>query len=1052
MFQAAPSGSGAVVQPSSSFVAEPGFERFGMPAGGSVTSPLLQSLEACAPSDVLPSGQSLDPLIAESGTSAFSAGTLPVIDSAISSQSSSTVNAAQASNEDFLNSMFQAAPSGSGAVVQPSSSFVAEPGFERFGMPAGGSVTSPLLQSLAEVSLSCHQSLITDKSIASQPADVCNGCLTDLTTNLPEVTSSHGSADRGICEPPPSTQSSAQLLGDVAECLVSHSIPSILSDAIVSTRGFDTGLPNALHLRVSDVDVHSTRSDMAGTAVAKRDLKEAVSHSSPPQMCLKSESMNAPREIGTSIDEALSLQGLAAVRCLADSADAHIPVFSMDRVEQAAPMSPPLSPLKICDKGSPSKSFADHDVGQPPEWDLGVSSDSRDKSHNPDTRKKKSAFGSIGNFLSGFISQKAVQDRVKTFSASENLNENPHFQNSACSPPLRSHEVDSTLEPESQHLDEHEPTVRQYQLIRLPIGSTEKVISSLEPAANVQHCEGSDFRISESKFFIGKLSYDKLLDALSEQKQQPHLCVVIVCDSKFSRRESSTVRSSIQTSVSEPIASGTVAPVHASSVASSRATSPVPLVSDPHFWRSHVFLDQSLVSQHISRPCFDQIEQECILKCNLFRFDKLDADPTSDVLSAKFRDVIKHGVPMACRRLIWLRLSGLKEEELPALQELYHNRLITYLGENGPTRIIRYLPHFGQQILWENAHLINESGRNAAFRILTVVALAHQTKLAFFPMLQDLVGCLLCFLSESETFFVIDGLIKSELSRIEAHEESFPVVLLSTASESLIAGFLIESLRQDMKDVAQTFSQATVDIDGKPSWDSASPYLWGMLQGWLRNIWVGHAPLDLAFRSVDLILMKAFDQLCLLKLAVLEHLSTALKKAVAVSPSSGETHHGAGIMPMLKALSSISPSEIHTVAQRGLFEIKINPMKALARVMKSKVSPPVPASPLAPQPTRSGPKFLGDHTIHYLPKPLPSSSIVKDEHFEFIWRHLDERFKPSEDVRRVFNSREHGLSLTVCLQYLFFPAHFVPTNARCRRCLIAARMPAAQPAFFLFKR
>jgi len=283
-------------------------------------------------------------------------------------------------------------------------------------------------------------------------------------------------------------------------------------------------------------------------------------------------------------------------------------------------------------------------------------------------------------------------------------------------------------------------------------------------------------------------------------------------------------------------------------------------------------------------------------------------------------------------------------------------------------------------------------------------------------MLQDLVGCLLCFLSESEAFFVIDGLIKAELDRIETAEESCPVVLLSTASESLIAGFVIESLRQDMKEVSHSISQATLDIDGKPSWDSALPYLWGMLQGWLRNIWVGHAPLDLAFRSVDLILMRAFDQLGLLKLAVLEHLSAVLQSSIATSPSSGEPN-GTGVMPMLKALNHISPAEIHSVAQRGLFELKINPTKALARVIKHKVNPPVPPSPIAPLSSRSGPKFLGDCTMHYLPNPLPSSSIVQDGHFEFIWKHLDERFKATEDVRRIFNSREHGLSLTALFDH-----------------------------------
>jgi hypothetical protein len=85
----------------------------------------------------------------------------------------------------------------------------------------------------------------------------------------------------------------------------------------------------------------------------------------------------------------------------------------------------------------------------------------------------------------------------------------------------------------------------------------------------------------------------------------------------------------------------------------------------------------------------------------------------------------------------------------------------------------------------------------------------------------------------------------------------------------------------------------------------------------------------------------------------------------------------------------------------------------MARVSKNKVVPPMAASPIVPKSVRSGPNFLGEHIVHYLPKPLPSSSIVKDEHFEFIWRHLNERFRPFEDVRRVFNSREHGLSLTV---------------------------------------
>jgi hypothetical protein len=853
------------------------YSKFDLTPG--ITSPTLQSVAAPALPEALASGPELNPELAIAGITLLTEGAAS--ESVIPVESLTT--AAQVSNHDFLNSMFQAGPPESGAMVQQPSISGFEASFERFGMPSGSSAISPSLQSVAAPALPAVSAISDDSSIAL-----------------------------------------FRSLGSLAP--------------------------------------------------------------------------------GTRPNRALS-------------ADIHVPVVSMELLENqdaVPPLSPPKSPLKNRESCSPQKSILDCDALQPPEMDLVVADETRDLCPLPISKRKQSAFGSIGDFLTGFISKKADRVRSMSSSVTESLAEDLNSNQSVGSPPPPSYEPDTALQLDS------DTNPRQYQLIRLPIFSAEKTATAHPTADSVtctQQVEGIDSNTNESKSVVEKLVYDKLLDALCEQQQSPQLCVVIVCDFSVANRESKAIRAS-QSVVSEPMANVPSAPYHASSVVSSRATSPLPLVSDMHYWRTHMFLDQQLVSQHTSRPGFEQVEQECVAKCSLFRWDKFDADPNNDILSAKFRDIVKFGVPMAFRRPIWLRLSGLKEEELPALQELYCNRLTTYLGENGPIRIIRYLPHFGQQILWENAHLINESGRNAAFRILTVAALVHQTKLAFFPMLQDLVGCLLCFLSESETYFVIDGLIKMELARMESRDESFPIVLLSTSSESLIAGLVIECLRQDMKDTAHLISQVTLDIDGRPCWDSACPYLWGMLQGWLRNVWVGHAPLDLAFRSVDLILMRAFDQLALLKLAVLEHLSTAVK--VCESPSNGESNHGAGIMPMFKALNNITPSEIHSVAQRGLFDLKINPVKALARVLKHKVNPPVAASPLAPKSVRSGPKFLGDYTIHYLPKPLPSSSIVKDEHFEFIWKHLDERFRPSEDVRRVFNSREHGLSLTVGCHFASF--------------------------------
>jgi hypothetical protein len=981
---------------------EPHFERFGMPSGSNVTSPLLQSAAAPASSSDMSTlggnaelgsslfGSQMLNLVSESaGMPASTATTFTQPDLAAALIDSST-SAAQPNNQDFLNSMFQTGPSDGGAGLLQASAADQEPHFERFGMPSGSNVTSPLLQSAAAPASSQQISI---SSTASKPETDRDGLFSDLLTALSEASSSR-LVDQG-------SSFSAQLPVDHSSTTASLSV-------------FDMEVANPLS------------NELPVSAVGNLDCKELVPLSSPPQSLLKRPDLSPSLKGATPSDAAWPPVFSGSIGSPA------VPVVSMELLESkelVSQSSPPQSPQKNPDISPSLKSNAAPPVVPSADWDLVGQDDSRDASSKK-PGAGKSAFESIGSFLTGFISKKAVKDRNlsrgMSFSGFEHQQEDPlHLlsPNIATSPPPQLHEPESKCEQEPLSYNEHESHLRQYQLVRMPISSAEKAAPNLfaaELAGAAQQAEISDILANDSRGSICKLSYEEVLDALCEHKQQSQVFIVIVCDSKTKQRNSGAISSTIQCIVSESIATGTAAQTIASSVASSRATSPLLLVADLQFWRSHVFLDQNLVSQYISRPGFEQVEQECAQKCSHFRWDKLDADPSNEAANAKFREVVKFGIPMAFRRPIWLRLSGIKEEGLPALQELYRNRLIAFLGESGPTRIIRYLPHFGQQILWEKAHLLNEGGRNAAFRILTVVALAHQPKLAFFPMLQDLVGCLLCFLSESETFFVIDGLIKAEFARLDAQDDSFPIVLLSTASESLIAGFVIESLRHEMKDVAQCITHATLDLDGKPSWDSASPYLWGMLQGWLRNIWVGHAPLDLAFRSVDLILMKAFDQLGLLKMAVLEHLSIALKD-VAASPRSG-AHHGAGIMPMFKALNNISPNEIHSVAQRGLFELKINPGKALARVTRNKSNPPVPVSPMPPQSSRSG-KFLGD-SLYYLPKPLPSSSIIKDEHFEFIWKYLDERFKATEDVRRVFNSREHGLSLTVCLCLALMPALF----------------------------
>jgi hypothetical protein len=981
MFQTATSESGAATRHASVADPEPYFEKFGMPTGSGVTSPLLQSAQSPVPSGLFGSGQVLNPEVAASGIAALASGTHS--DVALPFDSHTLV--APASNQDFLNTMFQTATSESGAATRHASVADPEPYFEKFGMLTGSGVTSPLLQS------------------AQSP--VPSGLFGSGQVLNPEVAASLASG----------TQS------DVASPFDSLTLVAPASNQDFLNTMFQTATSESgaatRHASVADPEPYFEKFGMPTGSGVTSPLLQSAQSPVPSGLFGSGQVLNpevaasgiAALASGTQSDVSLPIyHDSSHILSLLHTVDSTVPVVSMEDIQSqkiALQSTPPPSPSKIHHQSFPQENLIEPCLLQPQELDPPTADEVRD----PVPRRKQTAFSSIGEFLSGFISKKAANDRG--MSAVETHHDDTHSQQIVVSSPPLPLELESPPECESRPHTEHQSTVRQYQLIRVPICSSEKSISTnaaIELGAGSQQFDNSDFQSHESKIFSCKLSYSNILDALCQPKQQPHLCIIIVEDSKVSYPEPSANLAV----VSEPVASAPSALMFASSVTSSRATSPVPLVGDIYFWRSHVFLDQHLVSQHTSRPGFDQIEHDCVAKCSLFRWDKFDADPTNDALITKFRDIVKFGIPMAFRRPIWLRLSGIKEEELPAMQELYHNRLIMYLGENGPTRIIRYLPHFGQQILWEKAHLINESGRNAAFRILTVLALAHQTKLAFFPMLQDLVGCLLCFLSESEAFFVIDSLIKSELERSETAEDSCPVVLLSTASESLIAGFVIESLRQDMKEVSHSISQATLGIDGKPSWDSALPYLWGMLQGWLRNIWVGHAPLDLAFRSVDLILMRAFDQLGLLKLAVLEHLSAALKNSSATSPSSGEPN-GTGVMPMLKALNHITPAEIHSVAHRGLFELKINPTKALARVIKHKVNPPVPASPLAPLSSRSGPKFLGDCTMHYLPNPLPSSSIVQDGHFEFIWKHLDERFKATEDVRRIFNSREHGLSLTV---------------------------------------
>ena len=253
------------------------------------------------------------------------------------------------------------------------------------------------------------------------------------------------------------------------------------------------------------------------------------------------------------------------------TADTTVPVVSMQDMESqeiGLLSTPPPSPSKIHHQSFPQGNFIETRLLPPQELDPVTAGEVRD----PLPRRKQTAFSSIGEFLSGFISKKAANDRGMSFGTVETPHEDPHLQPSAVSSPPLPLELESPPECESRPYKEHQSTVRQYQLIRVPICSSEKSISThaaTELGAGSQQCENSDFQSHESKIFSCKLSYSNILDALCQPKQQPHLCIIIVEDSKILNLESSANLAV----VSEPVAIAPSALPFASSVTSSRATS-----------------------------------------------------------------------------------------------------------------------------------------------------------------------------------------------------------------------------------------------------------------------------------------------------------------------------------------------------------------------------------------------------------------------------------------------------------------------------------------------
>lgn len=303
-----------------------------------------------------------------------------------------------------------------------------------------------------------------------------------------------------------------------------------------------------------------------------------------------------------------------------------------------------------------------------------------------------------------------------------------------------------------------------------------------------------------------------------------------------------------------------------------------------------------------------------------------------------------------------------------SLEDSYSKRATIAFGDEGTEKEVRLPPRFGGVIDWTH-HSLTEEGIVSANRLLSLFALLRPD-IAWAPAVVDLVGLLLCELSEAEAFYVLEHLMSRDpvALPIQREEEAMLLVLPRT----LVA----------LADKAASKRLEASDADLHP-----------VIRLWLRQFFVGHGPVELSLRCVDLLLLSGMMDLVALAAALIARASSA---------ADGVFEELETMAALQWATSSMNAGDVHRVIATAMSDFLPKLKSAQKELGRSEVTVKDAISRLSYSTSTT--------CIYCLPKISPTSTVVAAGEAEMLWHWLPQFVRIREAVR-VFSSEVDGTSL-----------------------------------------
>lgn len=346
----------------------------------------------------------------------------------------------------------------------------------------------------------------------------------------------------------------------------------------------------------------------------------------------------------------------------------------------------------------------------------------------------------------------------------------------------------------------------------------------------------------------------------------------------------------------------------------------------------------------------------------LIAWDHIETPDSAELSSLELKFLIRKGIPDSRKEEVWKAVTGCSEY-VKANPNFYSEVLTSVFGAKVPSRI-RHLPTFGGIVSPSDHHLVDDAF-DVLKRLLCVIATVFPD-IEYCPSIPDLVQVCLMFLSEADTFAVVNLLVetsrKNSRHYLNANKKECTVFLLTF---NKLIQLHLPRLYKHMSSLGIEGSQAFADV-------------------WFSRLFVSYLPYQTMLRVFDIFMNEGNKIFYKVGLAILklntESLMHAHCKQQFLRVLQYVTTHLYESDKLIKTAFTFQFSNKHTQ--------KLD--KSHGHMIQHIKEPQMP--------------------IYYRPRIRHSSSIIDDEQFEVMWAWIPHRYCIQDPVL-VFSTERNGFSL-----------------------------------------